>query len=114
VERVSLLRKAVGLVIDWGFALLIANGLMRTWGPGQLAPLLVLLSFHVLLVGTAGHTAGHWLAGLTVRTLDGGLPGPVRALVRGLLLCLAVPPLIVGKDGRGLHDRTAGTRIVRR
>jgi len=38
----------------------------------------------------------------------------VRALVRGLLLCLAVPPLIVGQDGRGLHDRAAGTRVVRR
>jgi uncharacterized RDD family membrane protein YckC len=112
--RVSLVRRALGLAIDWGFALLIANGLMRSWGLGQFAPLLVLLSFHVLLVGTAGYTVGHRLTGLTVRTVDGGLPGPVRALVRGLLLCLAVPPLITGRDGRGLHDRAAGTRVVRR
>jgi uncharacterized RDD family membrane protein YckC len=112
--RVSLVRRAVGLAVDWAFALLIANGLMRSWGLGQFAPLLVLLSFHVLLVGTAGYTAGHWSVGLTVRTLDGRLPGPVRALVRGLLLCLAVPPLITGRDGRGLHDRAAGTHVVRR
>ena len=114
VPTVSLVRRALGLGIDWAFALLIANGLMHSWGLGQFAPLLVLLSFHVLLVGTAGYTAGHWLVGLTVRTLDGGLPGPVRALVRGLLLCLAVPPLIIGRDGRGLHDRAAGTQVVRR
>jgi uncharacterized RDD family membrane protein YckC len=33
--------------------------------------------------------------------------------VRTLLLCLFVPAVVVGRDGRGLHDLAAGTRIVR-
>ena len=111
---VSLLRRAVGLAIDWAFASLFANAFLQGWHVSPFGPVLMLLTFNVMLVGTAGFTAGHWLAGLTVRTLDGQPPGPVRALVRGVLLCLAVPPLITGADGRGLHDRAAGTRVVRR
>ena len=70
---------------------------------------MVLVTEHVLLVGTAGCTIGHRVAGLRVETLDGRPPGPVRALVRSLLLCLVVPPLIWDRDQRGLHDRAAGT-----
>ncbi len=41
-------------------------------------------------------------------------PGPVLALVRTVLLCLVLPAVIWDADGRGLHDRFAGTAIVRR
>ena len=42
-----------------------------------------------------------------------GYVGPRRSLIRAVLLCLGIPPLIVDRDGRGLHDRLAGTVIVR-
>lgn len=107
-------RRLGGLAIDWAVSLLLGYGLMRPLDWGGMAPLAALLTMNVLLVGTAGFTFGHRLVGVQVVTLDGALPGPIRALVRSLLLCLAVPPLISDRDQRGLHDRAAGTVAVRR
>ena len=104
-------RRLVALVVDWGVALLIAGWLLR--GPGQFGPLLVLLVENVVLVGTAGATLGHRLFGMRVEALDGSAPGPVGALIRSVLLCLAIPPLVWDADQRGLHDRWAGTVVVR-
>ena len=106
-------RRALALAVDWVLALVIANGLLRGWGSPSLVPLLVLLVENVLLVGTAGYTVGHRLLGLRVTTLTGRPPGLVKALVRSLLLILAVPPLIWDRDQRGLHDKAAGTVLLR-
>ncbi len=107
-------RRLGGLAIDWAIALLLGYGLMRPLGWGGMAPLAALLTMNVVLVGTAGFTFGHRVVGVQVLTVDGALPGPIRALVRSLLLCLAVPPLIWDRDQRGLHDRAAGTIAARR
>jgi uncharacterized RDD family membrane protein YckC len=106
-------RRLVALVVDWVLALLIAGWLLRSAGLGQFGPLLVLLVENVVLVGTAGATIGHRLLGLRVETVDGTAPGPVKALVRSVLLCLAIPPLVWDADHRGLHDRWAGTLVAR-
>jgi hypothetical protein len=34
--------------------------------------------------------------------------------VRTVLLCLLIPAFITDRDQRGLHDRAAGTVLVRR
>ena len=107
-------RRVLGVVLDWAFALLIAGGVLRPLEWGQFAPLVALLAMNVVLVGTAGFTVGHRIAGLRVQAVDGALPGPVRALVRGVLLCLAIPAVFWDRDQRGLHDKAAGTVIVRR
>ena len=106
-------RRLVALVVDWVLALLIAGWLLRSAGLGQFGPLLVLLVENVVLVGTAGATIGHRLLGLRVETVDDTAPGPVKALVRSVLLCLAIPPLVWDADHRGLHDRWAGTLVAR-
>ena len=106
-------RRLVALVVDWVHALLIAGWLLRSAGLGQVGPLLVLLVENVVLVGTAGATIGHRLLGLRVETVDGTAPGPVKGLVRSVLLCLAIPPLVWDADHRGLHDRWAGTLVAR-
>jgi uncharacterized RDD family membrane protein YckC len=103
----------VALAVDWGIALLIAGGLLRNVHLGQFGPLLVLLVENVVLVGTAGATVGHRLLGMRVEALDGSAPGPVKALVRSVLLCLAIPPLVWDADHRGLHDRWAATLVAR-
>ena len=41
-------------------------------------------------------------------------PGLLRAAARTALLLLVVPAVVQDGDGRGLHDRAAGTVIVRR
>lgn len=106
-------RRVLALVVDWILCLLIARAFL---GSDALTPLLVFAAENVLLVGTLGFTIGHRLLGIRVRPLaraDVG-PGPLRALVRTVLLCLVIPAVVWDAEGRGLHDRAAGTLIVRR
>ena len=44
---------------------------------------------------------------------DGAPIGLPRAALRTLLLCLLIPALIWDRAGRGLHDKAAGTVVVR-
>lgn len=111
-------RRLLALVVDsvlceligtlFGFRIGTTTGDYRDF-----IPLVVLLAENVLLVGTAGFTVGHKLLGLRVQRVAGGLPGPLPALVRSVLLCLVVPALIWDRDQRGYHDRAAGTVLVR-
>jgi uncharacterized RDD family membrane protein YckC len=106
-------RRLLGILIDWILSLLIANALLRSAGLSSFGPLLVLFVEHAVLVGTAGGTIGHRLTGSRVETVDGVRPGLPQALIRALLLVLAVPALIWDRDQRGLHDRAAGTLVAR-
>ena len=104
-------RRLGGLVVDWVIAIVIARVM---FGANSLAPVGVLLAEHVLLVGTVGATIGHRVFGLRVETLQGAHPGPLQAVVRSLLLVLAIPPLVMDADQRGLHDKAVGTVVARR
>lgn len=66
----------------------------------------------LVLTAFLGGSAGQFLRGLRVLRLDGSPAGPLRAALRTLLLLLLVPALIWDRDGRGLHDKAAGTMIV--
>ena len=108
-------RRLGALAVDWGLCVLIAYGLITDgYGPatGNWA-LLVFFVLSVLTVGTVGFTPGKRLFGLRVVDLATGRVHPARALLRSVLLCLAVPALIWDRDGRGLHDRLARTVEVR-
>jgi uncharacterized RDD family membrane protein YckC len=104
-------RRIAGIALDWVASLLVARAFLP--GLGSFGPLVVLFVEHAVLVGTAGFSLGHRVAGLRVTTVAGAAPGLLRAAVRALLLVLAVPPLIWDADQRGLHDKAAGTMIVR-
>ena len=87
-----------------------------------LAAFLLLQNGGYLVAFTAtGQTLGKMVTGLRVVAADhDSLPGVGRATVRSLLsLLLALPaglgllPALLSIDGRGLHDRLAGTRVVR-
>lgn len=104
------LRRVGALGVDWLVALLIAT--LLPW-ESPLVPLAVFALEQVLLVGTLGHSLGHRLLGLHVQREGGGDAGPVAALIRTALIVAVLPPLITDQGGRGLHDRAAGTEIVR-
>lgn len=103
-------RRIGALMIDWLLASAISAGF---FGYEPMATLAVFAVMTTALVGTVGSTIGHRLCGIGVRGLDGGLPGPLRAVVRTVALCLVIPAVVWGPDGRGLHDRWADTVVVR-
>jgi len=72
----------------------------------------VLTFFSLLLVG---QTPGMRLTGLRVLPLAGTRPtlGALPAALRTAVLLTFVLALVVDRDGRGLHDRAAGTVVVR-
>ncbi len=103
-------RRIVALLVDWAISSAISAGFFH-YDP--LATLAVFAVMTWLMLSTLGATIGHVAAGLAVRRLDRGLPGPLRALVRTVLLCLVIPAVVWGADGRGLHDMAAGTVVTR-
>ena len=110
--------RLLALLIDWIACVAIAYGLLAAvvdLGPAahSFAPLGVLLLEQLIGVSLGGAGLGHRLLRLRVVPLQGEWVTPGRALVRAVLLCLVIPPLVVGSDGRGLHDVLAGTTIVR-
>ena len=112
-------RRAVALVVDWAVATLIAYLLTSPASFAELNSWVTLGVFaleNLLLVSTVGFTIGHRLLGMQVRTLGAPdvAPGFARGAVRTLLLCLVIPAVVWDRDGRGLHDRAAGTVLVRR
>jgi uncharacterized RDD family membrane protein YckC len=71
-------------------------------------------ALEVLVLTTfLGASAGQFLRGLRVVRVDGRPPGPLRSSLRTLLLLVLVPAVIWDRDGRGLHDKAAGTMLVR-
>jgi uncharacterized RDD family membrane protein YckC len=75
-----------------------------------------LVLFALLTVGAVaafGRTPGHAAFGLRVAMVDGSRAGFGPAVIRTVLICLAIPPLLINADRRGLHDRAAGTIILR-
>jgi hypothetical protein len=116
-------RRVVALVIDWVACLAISAAFFHG---DPMATLGVFAIENVVLVGTLGTTVGHRLLGLrVVRVVRGvpepagptepvGQPGLLAGAVRAVLLCLVIPAVVWDADGRGMHDRLAGTVIVRR
>jgi uncharacterized RDD family membrane protein YckC len=100
----------VALVIDWLPCSVAAQ--LLTKNPAFSA-LVLFAAITVLSVGIAGRTVGHAVAGLRVAMLDGQRASFTAAVIRTLLLCLLIPPVVYNTDGRGLHDRAAGTIVLR-
>jgi uncharacterized RDD family membrane protein YckC len=103
-------RRILAIVIDWFIALTVSN----LWFEAHpFATLGFFALMQVLLVGLLGTTLGKRLAGIQVVRVGGAMTGLWKALIRTVLLVLVVPPFLIDGDGRGLHDRLAGTVEIR-
>lgn len=108
-------RRIAALVIDWAVASGISVAFFAT-GPWQTNGFITLGLFagiQLLLLLLVNGGLGHLLLGMRVVPLEPGRLAPWRVLVRTLLVCLFVPAVIWDADQRGLHDRLAGTVLVR-
>jgi uncharacterized RDD family membrane protein YckC len=111
-EPPSLSRRFGALVVDWVLCLLVSNFFGDPVRDGW-PPVVVLIAEYGFFIGLFAQTPGMWLTRLRcVSYADGGRIGVIRALVRGVLLCLVVPPLIMDGLRRGLHDRAVGSIVV--
>jgi uncharacterized RDD family membrane protein YckC len=108
-------RRFGGLLIDWALCTLVASLLVAHLRTNPWPQLGVFVLVHAFFVGLFGQTPGMWLTRIRcVSITDGGAIGLPRAILRALLLALVIPAVISDGDGRGLHDRAAGSIMVRR
>ena len=125
--RASTGQRIGGIALDWVLCLIIssavfpaanladATGVEKVLFAGKpLATLGIWALQHLVLVATLGMTYGHRVFRLRVVRDDGAqYPGFVKAAIRTVLLALVIPAVVWDSEGRGLHDRAAGTRLVR-
>ena len=108
-------RRLLAILIDWliayGLSLLFFRQKDGTTNPWINLGIFAMLQVIFLLFFNG--SIGHLLLRLRLVPTRGGAMAPWRPLVRTVLLCLAIPALIWDRDQRGLHDRLAGTILVR-
>ena len=112
-------RRIVALFIDWIASLLVASffageAVMQSHGWESWLPLLVFWLEASVLTALVGSSFGQLVLRIAVVRLDRKPVNLLVALLRTLLICLVVPPVIYNRDRRGLHDLAAGTVTVRR
>lgn len=111
-------RRLVALFIDWMLCQLVTVALLHVpvgaTGGQAFVPLAVFAVMSILLLSTVGTTIGMRIMGLRVGALGRPTLSPVQVVIRTVLLCLVIPAVVWDRDGRGLHDRAAGTIVVRR
>ncbi len=103
-------RRLLALVIDWGVALLISTAF---FAGDNSATLLIFAGMQFILVLTLGATFGHRITGMKVRKVDGSAIGLLSSALRVGLILLVLPAVIWDNDNRGLHDKAAGTVLIR-
>ncbi|MEV0567681.1 RDD family protein [Dactylosporangium sp. NPDC050588] len=108
----SLSRRFGAILVDWLLCLVISRAFADPVEVPWLAPGLLLVVYGLFL-GFFAQTLGMWLLRIRcVSMTTGGPIGVPKAILRGALLLLLVPALIMDKDGRGLHDKAAGSWVV--
>jgi uncharacterized RDD family membrane protein YckC len=93
---------------------IIVNGGYHVGGRQNLLNYLAFLLIEIVFVTLGGQTPGMRMARIAVvRDADYGKPQFQWVLLRTLLLAFVVPALIVDSDGRAMHDKASGLRMVR-
>ncbi len=134
----GLITRAIAFVVDAAIINLVAMGvgvaaglalsvlpLSESLDPvlislGGLAYLLWWTGYFVVFWSSTGETPGDRLMHIRVCVAEhGGVPSPIRALVRlGAMVLAALPlfagflPILVDERRRGLHDMIAGTVVI--
>jgi uncharacterized RDD family membrane protein YckC len=113
IEPASFGRRLIALLIDWAAGTLIASFLVEDLRTNPWPQLGVFVLAHALFVGLFGRTLGMTVARIRcISIADGGAIGILRGLLRAVLLALLIPAMISDGDGRGIHDRVAGSIMI--
>jgi len=113
----SVARRLGALAIDWFASLGIAVLVFREFPYGTPESMLITtVIFYVEIVVFTfllGSSFGQKLLRLRVVNLYGGRLTFWRIILRTALIILVIPALVMDPDGRGLHDRIVGSRVIR-
>lgn len=115
-------RRLIGVALDWAIASAISvvfftqgeTVLDRLAASNAAATLIAFAIIQILFIPTLGGSIGHLALGMRVVPVRAGWIGPLKPVIRTALLCLFIPAVIWDRDQRGMHDRIAGTVLVRR
>ena len=104
-------RRLAAFAIDIALVALISLAFFKydIW-----ASLAIFAVTQIIFIILVSGSIGHLLLGMRVVPLKPAWIGVWRPIVRTVLLALLVPALITDRDRRGIHDRVAGTVLVRR
>ena len=111
-------RRVIAYLIDAGLAGLmggVVNGMVRhpTEGVRAIAGLAAFVVMTGVLLSVSGQTIGMRLMKLRVVPIGRlRFSWPIAMGIRTLLLALFLPALFFDRDGRGWHDKAAGTAVV--
>jgi uncharacterized RDD family membrane protein YckC len=103
-------RRIGAILIDWTCAVVVSIGFFA-YDP--IATLVIFIVVQSVFIPTIGGSPGHRLLGLRVQRVGGGWTGLWRPALRSILLALVIPAVIWDADNRGIHDKAAGTVLVR-
>jgi uncharacterized RDD family membrane protein YckC len=111
-ELPSFAKRFGALLIDWILCVLVSNFFGDPTRDGW-PPVVALILEYAFFIGLFAQTPGMMIARLRcVSFKDGSRIGVFRALLRGVLLCLVVPAVIMDGYRRGLHDRAVGSIMI--
>lgn len=112
-------RRILALFVDWTVSTLVVVAVMGPagWSESRYSSLYTMGVFvleSTLLTALAGGSFGKLATRLRVVRLDGsGRPlDLLHSLLRVVLICLVVPPVVYKPDGRGLHDMAVGSATI--
>lgn len=116
-QRAWFVRRVVAFLIDWFASVLVAVLVFPQFGYGtnesMLATLLIFTGEVIVLTWLTGASFGQRITGLRVISIEGGRLPLWRVVVRTALILLVIPAVVYDDQGRGLHDRVAGSVVVR-
>ncbi len=104
-------RRIVALLIDLACAALIG---LAFFDYSPWATNIVFAAMQIVFIPTLGGSPGHRIMGMYLVRVSGGWTGLWRPIVRTALLFLIIPAVVADDDHRGLHDKAAGTVLLRR
>jgi len=115
-------RRLIAVALDWAIATTISvvfftageTVLDRLQSSNAAATLIAFALLQIVFIPTVGGSLGHLALGLRVVPVKTGWIGVLKPVIRTALLCLFIPAVIWDRDQRGMHDRLAGTVLVRR
>lgn len=115
--RAWFVRRVLAFVIDWFASVLVALLVFPQFGYGSnasmLATLLIFAGEVIVLTWLTGASFGQRLLGLRVISIDGGRLPLWRVVIRTAMILLVIPAVVYDDQGRGLHDRAAGSMVMR-